>query len=466
MKYVFLALSTLFITGCTHKVIKVKDIEYKNSFASSRGCGKNLKIAKEVAKVNLSSNIVSNVTSKWESRRVREEDTYYSTSKNISKIESSFLMISPKFLNHTIVRDTFKDDIHCIDAIIDKNSLRKYENIADKIYRDLYSIISKQNGKLDYIEKDKYASKITRHYRVEIEKYNKISNFINLLSGRDKRDIFTKERIKQIIDAKPYVNFKIQGEVLYGKNLKVIPVVRDESNTKIAWIVDGKTFNKEVLNLKFKTPGVYRVSLTAIDKSGYKNSITKVIDVKNRPPIALFEIIPDKQVFIQDEQIQFINKSYDIEGELVKYRWNIADSKFSNEKDMSISFNKVGNFNVVLKVYDKYNRVGSIYNSIRVEGKIYKKIDIGMTKSEMLRVLGSPQRVINLNITSKLNSFAHISESVISNFGLESRKAYLYNNYWLILEGKIVKCMVYKKDFKRRTCGWYMHQKPFALAKK
>ncbi len=465
MRYFLLGMVAIFIGGCGSKIIKVKDPNYQNSIATARGCGKTMKIAKQNAKANLSSSIVSNVSSHWESKKSTDDNDYHSSSKSISIVKSNFLVISPKFLNHTIETEYFKSDLHCIDAVLGNESLKIYKTMADGIYREIQNVAIKKNGKLDFEEKERYALKIARLYQKEILKYNKISNFINLLGAGENREMLSANSLKNMIDGKPYLDFRVDGELLYGKNLKIIPIIKDEGETKIHWQIEGRKIYKNILTTKFATPNRYRITLKGVDKNGYQSSITKILDVKNKPPIARFEMIPNKQIFTKNELVKFMSHSYDKEGSALKYQWNVGDLGYSNSKNTTIRFNKVGKFKIVLKVYDKFNQLNTARSLIRVEGLEFQKIDMGMTDVDISRVLGQPQRKINLNITSKVNSFTGLSENFISDMGLESEKTYLYDDYWLILEGKILKCMIYKKDFEKKSCKWYRKYKPYAIAK-
>ena len=465
MKYFLFPIIVVFMVGCGSTIIKVKDPNYQSSISTARGCGKSAKMAREDAKANLSSSIISNVSSQWESRKSRNEGKYSSSSKSIARIDSNFMIIAPKFLNHTIEKRFLRDDIHCIDAVIDNDSLKKYKIIATNIYNEIKNVAIKQNGKLDFEEKDKFALKIARLYRKEILKYNKISNFINLLGAGENFEMLSKDNIKNMIDGKPYLSFKVDGKAVYGKVLRILPIIKDESEVKINWKIDGQKIEKNILERKFPTPKNYLITIEGIDKSGYKNRVTKTFNLKNRYPVPKFELKPNKKIYIKGDIVQTINKSYDEEISKLRYKWNFGNNTYSNNKNIIIKFNKVGNFNLILKLYDNYNLMKFLNRKIRVEGKNYNKVDIGMTEVEISRIIGQPQRRINLNLTSKVNSFARLSEKLISNMGLESEKAYLYKDYWLIFKGDILKCMIYKKNFEKKNCRWYRTHKSYAIAK-
>ena len=465
MRYFLIGVVAVFMVGCGSRIIKVKDPNYQGVISTARGCGKSAKMAREVAKTNLSSNIISNVSSQWESRKSRNEKNYSSSSKSVARIDSSFMIISPKFLNHTIEKKFFGSDTHCVDAVIDDDSLRKYKIVADNIYNEIQNVAVKQNGKLDFEEKDRFALKIARLYRKEILRYNKILNFINLLGSGQNRGMLSKDGIKNMINAKPYLSFKVDGEAVYGRQLKILPIIKDESQVSINWVVDGKRVQQNVLMMKFPSPSRYRITIEGVDRDGYRNSVTKVLNLKNKPPVAKFEIQPNKRVFTKGESVQFISHSYDRDGSILKHRWNIAGDQISNNQNGVMRFNKVGKFAVALTVYDNYNEKNSIKKTLRVEGKNYNLINIGMTTNEIAKAIGRPQRRLNLNITSKVNSFTRLSERLISNMGLESEKAYLYKDYWLIYKGKILKCVIYKKDFEKKNCKWFRKYRPFAIAK-
>ncbi len=278
----FIIISSLFFSGCATKIIKVPKKRYPNALVQANGCGRTFEEAKENAKANLSLNIISIVNSSFETKRERDNFIYSSSAKKRVKVKSSFLIISPKFDNHFIKKEPFKPDIHCVDVYLDRDSLKKYENIANGIYKELYQIIKKRDKKIEFRKKGVFARKMLYLYRDEVKRYNRFINFINYLANREVRPIFNIEHIKSMINGSPEVDFKIVGELYPYRVIKLIPLVNDEDikSLKYQWIINNRIFNRAYLNIKFPKSGNYYITLKVTDNQNLTTKVRKKIVIK------------------------------------------------------------------------------------------------------------------------------------------------------------------------------------------
>jgi PKD repeat protein len=102
----------------------------------------------------------------------------------------------------------------------------------------------------------------------------------------------------------------------------------------------------------FTKPGIYKVKLTVIDNSNARNeSDSKDVVVKiNYPPVS----IPSNNILAAiNETVNFNgSKSYDKDGEIIKYEWDFGDGNIEVGTVVNHSYNKSGVYSVKLKVTD------------------------------------------------------------------------------------------------------------------
>ncbi|MGB6408040.1 MAG: PKD domain-containing protein [Planococcus donghaensis] len=101
--------------------------------------------------------------------------------------------------------------------------------------------------------------------------------------------------------------------------------------------------------------GSWNVRLTASDGEESK-SVTKVLSVDNRPPVANFDWNPS--TIYNDTSVTFTDASSDIDGDTLTHKWAYQEPgtsdwvEFSSEKSPSQVFDKKGDWNIQLTVSD------------------------------------------------------------------------------------------------------------------
>ena len=254
----------------------------------------------------------------------------------------------------------------------------------------------------------------------------------------------TKETLNNKINALPSIDFKIQkcSALIYvGCKVKFKPYVKDESS-KLSnfWdFGDGITSIKRYPIHTYKKLGKFKVTMKVVDSQGAISTLTKSLVVKNRAPIAKFEL--DESEFSLNENIYFYNKSYDLDGSIKKQYWNFGDKKSSTKRNPSHKYKRPGVYKVTLSVKDNRGKLSKSTKKINVKYPVDREVEIGMKLNELIATLGKPEKKI---------------ES--SKSGVE---AILYYKSWVVLKNGIVECIVKEDGFKRnifgsaRECIWH-----------
>ncbi|HHF56445.1 MAG TPA: PKD domain-containing protein, partial [Thermoplasmatales archaeon] len=112
--------------------------------------------------------------------------------------------------------------------------------------------------------------------------------------------------------------------------------------------------------------GTYTVVLTVTDNDGTHLSIQKNIRVskEKKPPFANFSYTPLRPVACGI--IQFIDMSYDEDGDISNYTWNFGDGNVSYEKNPTHNYSNEGEYNVTLVVTDNDGEIGMFSKNIEV----------------------------------------------------------------------------------------------------
>lgn len=116
---------------------------------------------------------------------------------------------------------------------------------------------------------------------------------------------------------------------------------------------------------RYREDGNYTVILIVTGKNGEVMKCNVTVRVNNTPPVADFEW--DIQHPNPGDVIHFIDKSYDPDGEIVRWKWIFGDGGSTTMHSISHVFIDVGEYNITLIVWDDDNASSSKTKVIKVE---------------------------------------------------------------------------------------------------
>lgn len=115
---------------------------------------------------------------------------------------------------------------------------------------------------------------------------------------------------------------------------------------------------------RFEAPGNAPVTLTVVDELGASASITKLLIVRNAPPVADFTfdpVQPQSQV-----PIRFLDNSSDRDGNIVEWSWDFGDGNTGTGSSPLHSYARPGVYTVTLLVKDDKGDEGSTSERVSV----------------------------------------------------------------------------------------------------
>ena len=112
------------------------------------------------------------------------------------------------------------------------------------------------------------------------------------------------------------------------------------------------------------------MTLTVRDNDGATNSISKILQVKNTPPIADFNFTWNKTYTFNHptdaDIIRFIDNSTDSDGSIVAWKWSFDDPSTSDEQNPLHLFVDDGTYNVTLTIWDDDGASATITKEITI----------------------------------------------------------------------------------------------------
>lgn len=138
----------------------------------------------------------------------------------------------------------------------------------------------------------------------------------------------------------------------------------DPDNDKLtfAWELDGGKFHDDMQGMTgyytWREPGVYEISLMVIDDDGYYDYDETVAYIypqqDNQPPVAIANMPAESWVNVGETVILDASASYDPDGEIVKYEWNVdgLDGYDYTGKIIRISYERPMTYHLTLRVTD------------------------------------------------------------------------------------------------------------------
>jgi len=128
---------------------------------------------------------------------------------------------------------------------------------------------------------------------------------------------------------------------------------------------DGGTSTRQNPTHRYLDDGEYEVTLIVTDDDGARSEpVAKTIVVANVPPVSDFSFSPPTPSTL--DTIEFTDRSYDPDGEVVSWEWNFGDGTTSVGKGPTHKYSKPGTYTVRLTVTDNDGATNSIAKSITV----------------------------------------------------------------------------------------------------
>ncbi len=182
-------------------------------------------------------------------------------------------------------------------------------------------------------------------------------------------------------DGQGFENSKqsVQGEVLINSSPIIVTESVIRSNTRRILLDASKSYDidKHALSFEWLFPdgrkqngatffwdapsdGVHFITLTVDDGQGVANSLTRetIKVLINRPPVAIVDSLVEA---CTGQTILFNgSRSYDPDGDALKFFWDFGDGKTSTETDPAHTYTKPGQYSVVLKLYDGFSKEPTI----------------------------------------------------------------------------------------------------------
>lgn len=447
-----LVIFILLITGCAkHKVLissKSDLIEHvhptRDIIIYSQACGTTKDEALKLAKHNFSLLIATNISSQFKQEIVSNMDNFSATSQ-YTTIETSTYnnLIGAKYFNEPVF-GSGKSSIYCTNIYYDfdyfesfeihaKNDIILLKNIISSFtlidYEDrLQEFRAKKNSLIYYL----------RFYYNWANKYN-YEVKINLQEILE-LDLLAQKKIHELKDNElsilktSFVNILENNAIVNNKNQK-------------------KEVVEQLLNIKSKAILIINQNLEFIQKYNFfqqynKNKLNSLIKIK---PVCKFSF--NSEVFLQNMQYKIRNESYDIDGKKIR-------SKLSFDKGIELSEeSKIW----IFRAFDYGNKTFSLEITSDNGLKSFCKKTINIKEYDIRLsgfYLNMPISKFKTYVQSSYNGIKKEYPDSFLTSMLDSRKAYVFNDYCGLFVHNKLQCLIYKKIFneKQLSCKYYAEQ--------
>lgn len=151
---------------------------------------------------------------------------------------------------------------------------------------------------------------------------------------------------------------------------------------------DGSEGYGENISHVYNTPGTYTVTLTVMDDKNATRGDTSIIEVEdtdNTPPVAV--ALPKNQTVYKGEVADFYgHQSYDVDGQIVQYKWFFGDGTYSYGENVSHTYTTVGNYTVTLRVEDDDGAIGTDDCNVTVLQGLEPPVAVAKPKYQIVHV--------------------------------------------------------------------------------
>jgi parallel beta-helix repeat protein len=143
----------------------------------------------------------------------------------------------------------------------------------------------------------------------------------------------------------------------------------DNDGSIINWTWDfgeNNTYYTDNVTFQFPDNGTYHVLLIVTDDDGATSSHTVYIHVLNAIPTPSFTYNSMNGTYLEGDQIKFSDHSFDQDGTVVSWSWDLGDGTTSTERQPVHTYQKQGTYTVTLSVVDNDGGIGTSAKSIKI----------------------------------------------------------------------------------------------------
>jgi serine protease len=163
---------------------------------------------------------------------------------------------------------------------------------------------------------------------------------------------------------------------------------------------DGNKSYGNVVTHQFEHLGLFNVTLMVIDDDGDSNSSVEQILIENCLPNATFSFDPIPP--ITTKPVDFIDRSIDLDGDIVNWSWDFGDGTMSFEQHPSHQYLSEGDFTVTASVTDIDGALAVFSDTVSVE----KGYTVYVASNETVvidELLEDTHTVITINLSKPMN---------------------------------------------------------------
>jgi len=143
----------------------------------------------------------------------------------------------------------------------------------------------------------------------------------------------------------------------------------DNDGDIINWTWDfgeNNTYYTDNVTFQFPDNGTYHVLLIVTDDDGATSSHTAYIHVLNAIPTPSFTYNSMNGTYLEGDQIKFSDHSFDQDGTIVSWSWDLGDGTTSTERQPMHTYQRQGTYTVTLSVVDNDGGIGTSAKSIKI----------------------------------------------------------------------------------------------------
>jgi len=137
--------------------------------------------------------------------------------------------------------------------------------------------------------------------------------------------------------------------------IRFIDESHDPDGSIASWLWDfgdGSNATEKNPPHQYVNNGNYAVTLIVTDDEGALGEIIKQITVLNAPPKADFTIISPPKAWVPGGIIEFRDRSFDLDGLIVSWRWEFGDGTISTDQNPTHKYEALDTYTIKLTITD------------------------------------------------------------------------------------------------------------------